>query len=82
MQPYTEAANKITADIDISKPDEIVEKLKQCDVEMFQPSGLAESIQVSKAFTSYELRYITRQKSPLIVSCFCYFMLRMICILY
>ena len=53
MQPYTEAANKITTDIDISKPAEIVEKLKQCDFEMFQPCGLTEPVKVSICFCGF-----------------------------
>ncbi|CAK8691361.1 unnamed protein product [Clavelina lepadiformis] len=40
MLPYTEAANPITADIDISNPKEIVKKLEECDKEMFSPKGL------------------------------------------
>uniref|UniRef100_F6Z336 SIS domain-containing protein n=1 Tax=Ciona intestinalis TaxID=7719 RepID=F6Z336_CIOIN len=37
--PYTEAANKITDDIDVCDVAGIFEKLKQCDFEMFEPKG-------------------------------------------
>ena len=46
MKPYTEAANPLTADIDISNSSEIVGKLKLCDEEMFQPANSIHSITV------------------------------------
>jgi len=39
MIPYTEAANAITANIDVSPSSEIVRKLAYCDYEMFQPNA-------------------------------------------
>ena len=49
MQPYTETANSITTNIDISNPTEIVEKLRQCDEEMFHPCVLEKNTEVNKA---------------------------------
>ena len=47
MKPYTEAANPLTDDIDISNCAKIVEKLRLCDEEMFQPDNSLKSIKVT-----------------------------------